>query len=158
RRQDMPLRLEHITAARVGWGPKSESLRSLAEQLRLGLDALIFLDDDPSECAEVQVNCPEVLGLPLPADPRRLSALLGHLRPFDRLRVVEEDRSRGRFYRQEAHRERLRSQALTLADFLANLRLEVRLVPLEEEHLRRAWELVQRTNQMNFTTLRRSES
>ena len=60
-RADMPLRREHLVAWRINWERKSENLRSLAEELNLGLNAFVFIDDNPVECAEVRANCPDVL-------------------------------------------------------------------------------------------------
>ena len=84
RRTEMPLKREHLVAWRINWAPKSENIRSLAQELNLGLDAFVFIDDNPVECAEVRANCPEVLTLQLPpADDvgRFLSPPLG-VRPF----------------------------------------------------------------------------
>ena len=68
RRPDMVLKREHLVSWRVNWQPKSENIRSLAQELNLGLDSFIFLDDNPVECAEVRAGCPEVLTLRLPVD------------------------------------------------------------------------------------------
>ena len=70
-RLHMPLKRHHIISWRINWNAKSENLKSLAEELNLGLDSFIFIDDNPVECAEVQANCPEVLTLQLPQKPRR---------------------------------------------------------------------------------------
>ena len=56
-RDDFPLRREHLVSWRIGWGPKSQALVELAEELNLGLDSFIFLDDNPVECAEVRAAC-----------------------------------------------------------------------------------------------------
>ena len=55
---EMPLRLDHFIAVRLNWKPKSENLKSLADELNVGLDSFIVLDDSPAECAEVQAGCP----------------------------------------------------------------------------------------------------
>ncbi|MDB6109318.1 MAG: FkbH like protein, partial [Pedosphaera sp.] len=68
-RLEMPLRREHFAGWRVNWRPKSENLKSLAQELRLGLDSFIFIDDNPVECAEVEANCGEVFTLQLPEAP-----------------------------------------------------------------------------------------
>ena len=71
RRDEMPLRREHIVSWRVNWTAKSENIRSLAKELELGLDSFIMVDDNPIECAEIGANCPEVLTLQLPPDEER---------------------------------------------------------------------------------------
>ncbi len=157
RRPEMPLRWEHFTAHRLNWSSKAENLRSLAAELGLGLDSFVFVDDNPVECAEVQAACPEVLTVELP-EPEQIPRFLHHVWAFDRLRITEDDRRRAEVYRQNRERERLRETSFSLAEFLADLRLEVDLLPLTPECLPRAAQLTQRTNQLNLTTIRRSEA
>jgi FkbH-like protein len=152
----MPLQPGHFVARRINWEPKSANLVSLAEELNLGLDSFIFVDDNPTECAELQAHCPEVLALLLPSDPEKIPAFLRHVWAFDRLRVTPEDRERAALYAQEIERGRLQKTA-SLEEFLAALNLEIRIAPMTPEQLPRVSQLTQRTNQMNFTSIRRSE-
>ena len=157
-RLDMPLRHEHFTGLRLNWLPKSESLKSLAAELGLGLNSFIFLDDNPVECAEVEANCPEVLTLQLPENPALIPQFLDHCWVFDHLKVTEEDRRRSELYRQNQQRETLRQQVPTLAEFLAGLELHVSLEPIIPAQCARVAQLTHRTNQFNFTTQRLTES
>lgn len=158
RRSDLLLRREHIVAWRVNWQAKSENLKSLAEELNLGLDSFIFIDDNPVECAEVRANCPEVLTLQLPVIEADIPRFLKHVWAFDRTQVTEEDKQRTLLYKQNLERARFQKQSLTLDGFLSDLGLTVRIVELASQHLARAAQLTQRTNQFNLTTRRRSES
>ncbi len=152
--REMPLSREHFTAWRINWRPKSENLKSLANELRLDLDSFIFMDDNPVECAEVEANCPDVLALHLPESPGQISQFLNHCWAFDHLKISAEDKQRTKFYHQDQQREKLRSQSLSLKEFLAGLDLKVEIAGLSEEHLTRAAQLTDRTNQFNFTTRR----
>src|SRR5690349_20482183 len=107
----MPLRREHLSGWRLNGRPKSENLKSLAEELRLGLDSFVFIDDNPLECAEVAANAPEVLTLQLPEDPAKIPQFLEHCWVFDHLKLTAEDRNRSEMYRQNQERERLRAQS-----------------------------------------------
>jgi amino acid adenylation domain-containing protein/FkbH-like protein/non-ribosomal peptide synthase protein (TIGR01720 family) len=156
-RDDMPLRPAHITRSCVHWGPKSGSIRALSEELRLGLDSFVFLDDDPVECAEVRRALPEVLTLELPRDPARISEFLSEVWAFDRVEATAEARLRTSLYRQEAERESLRRESRSLAGFLEELRLAVRSSWAAAADRPRVAELVARTNQFNTTGQRRSE-
>jgi FkbH-like protein len=158
RRPEMPLKREHIVSWRINWQPKSENIKSLAQELNLGLDSFIFIDDNPVECAEVQANCPEVLTLLLPSEVEEIPRFLNHIWAFDQLKVTEEDKKRTALYKQNAERERFRSSALTLDNFLEGLGLEIDISEMAAHHLPRVAQLTQRTNQFNFTTIRRSES
>lgn len=154
----MLLKKEHILAARINWRTKSQNLKELAQELNLGLESFIFLDDNTVECAEVEANCPEVLTLPLPADQRELPRFLRHAWAFDHLKVTAEDRKRTLLYKQNIQREKLLASATSMEDFLSSLKLEIRIEPMKAAELARVSQLTQRTNQFNCTTIRRSEN
>ena len=154
----MPLRPEHFAASRVSWNRKSEGILSLAAELGLGLDSFILLDDNPLEIAEVQAECPGVLCLRVPEDPRQIPAYMRHLWAFDRPKLTAEDRARAESYRQNREREKLRQSVPSLEAFLSNLELAVDVRPIAPEHLPRVAQLVERTSQFNLTLVRRSEA
>ncbi|MFN7993760.1 MAG: HAD-IIIC family phosphatase [Bryobacteraceae bacterium] len=155
---EMALHLDCFLAWRINWSPKPVNLAALAEELELGLDTFILVDDNPKECREVEASCPEVLALALPPLEDEIPAFLRHVWAFDRLRVTEEDRTRSEMYTQELERHRAEKQAASLEDFLKSLQLDVRVAPMSPKDLARVAQLTQRTNQMNFTAVRRSES
>ena len=156
-RAEMPLRREHFAAWHLNWKPKSENLKALAKDLKLGLDSFIFIDDNPVECAEIEANCPEVLTLQLPEDPNMIPQFLQHCWVFDRVKLTSEDRKRADMYRQNQERGLLRTRSANLKDFLAGLRLKIQIDPLSDEQVPRVAQLTQRTNQFNCTTFRRTE-
>ncbi|MBX5496124.1 MAG: HAD-IIIC family phosphatase [Bryobacteraceae bacterium] len=153
----MPLELSHFVSNRINWEPKADNLRSLAEELSLGLDSFIFLDDNPKECAEVAEGAPEVLALPLPERIEETSRFLNHVWAFDRPVVTEEDRQRNASYVQTLEFGREVKRARNLEEFVAGLNLQVRIEPVSASVLPRAAQLTQRTNQFNCTTIRRTE-
>ncbi len=155
-RGDMILKREHLVTWRVNWQPKSQNIREMARELNLGLDSFIFIDDNPVECAEVEAACPEVLSLRLPVDGD-IEGFLRHVWAFDRPRVTAEDRQRTAMYRQEAERARFQKEAPTIGEFLARLGLEIDLNTPSPEQVDRVAQLTQRTNQFNFTTVRRND-
>jgi FkbH-like protein len=157
RRPEMPLKLQNLVAWRINWLPKSENIKSLAQELNLGLDSFIFIDDNPMECAEVQTNCPEVLTLQLPVKGD-IPKFLQHVWAFDHLKVTEEDKQRTTLYQQNLERDRFQRQALTINDFLAGLELKVEISEPTAAQLPRVAQLTQRTNQFNVSTIRRSEN
>ncbi len=157
RRQDMPLKREHIISWRVNWEAKSKNLKSLASELNLGLDSFIFIDDNPVECAEVQANCPAVLTLLLPTIVEEIPRFLQHIWAFDRLKVTTEDKKRTSLYKENIQRDRLLKASPTLENFLEGLGLQIKISPPSPQQLERVAQLTQRTNQFNLTTIRRSE-
>ncbi|HZW29746.1 MAG TPA: HAD-IIIC family phosphatase, partial [Isosphaeraceae bacterium] len=153
-RAEMILKRDHLVCWRINWQPKSENIRAMARELNLGLDSVIFLDDNPIECAEVRAGCPEVLTLRLPIEGD-LVRFLEHVWAFDRPNVTAEDRQRTAMYRQEIERARLQQEAPSLEAFLAGLDLRIAIAEPAPDQIDRVAQLTQRTNQFNFTTIRR---
>lgn len=156
-RADMPLREAHIVARKVNWIPKSQNLAALAAELSLGIDSFIFIDDNPVECAEVKAALPQVLVLNLPKDDAAIPDFLRHVWEFDHLKVTSEDRQRTAMYRQNMAREQLLKESVTFDQFLASLDLQIVLREPDAAQMPRVAQLTQRTNQFNFTTIRRSQ-
>lgn len=156
-RPDMVLKAEHIVAHRINWDPKVANLGSLAAQLNLGLDSFVFVDDNPVECGQMREALPDVVTLQLPP-PGEVSAFLKNLWAFDKISVTQEDVRRTSMYRENAARDSVESQAVDLGQFLAELELSIDIGPPAEHEWPRVSQLTQRTNQFNFTTVRRSEA
>ena len=157
-RPDMVLRREHLAAWRISWDRKSSNLAALAAELNLGLESFIFIDDNPLDCADVRVHCPQVLTLQLPRDSHAVPAFLDHVWAFDRSARTEEDRNRTRLVREGSDRERFRRGAGSLRDFIEGLGLRVQIEDATPDQVARISQLTFRTNQFNFTTIRRKET
>ena len=154
---DMPLKREHLVSWRINWNAKSENVKSLAQELDLGLDSFIFVDDNPVDCADVRINCPGVLTLQLPRNAESFPSFLNHIWAFDHSGATEEDHQRTRMYQERAKRQQFREQSLSLKDYVKGLHVRVEIAEATEDQLGRVSQLTFRTNQFNFTTLRRSE-
>jgi FkbH-like protein/non-ribosomal peptide synthase protein (TIGR01720 family) len=155
--EQMILKKEHIAAFRINWRPKSENIRELAAELNLGSDSFIFIDDNPVECAEMSVGCPEVLTLQLPTDKDLIPAFLEHVWPFDSKTTTEEDRNRTQMYHNEQKRREFQKASISMNDFLHGLELKMSMNPVKKEQLLRVSQLTQRTNQFNLSAIRRTE-
>ena len=157
-RTDMLLKREHLVSWRINWNSKSANIKSLAHELNLGLDSFIFIDDNPVDCADVGINCPGVLTLQLPRDTESFSSFLNHIWAFDPTASTEEDQNRTRMYQESTRRQQYREQSFSLKDFVRGLQLRVEIAEATEDQLGRVSQLTFRTNQFNFTTIRRSEN
>jgi FkbH-like protein len=155
-RSDMILRFEDFVAWKVNWEPKSHNLRTLASDLDLGLDSFVFLDDNPTECAEVMGNCPSVAVVCVPPTAEALPEFIRHVWAFDLPPATTADTGRTEQYRQQAERNSFRRSAGSFREFIESLELQVQVFPLRTEHLERAAQLTQRTNQFNTTGRRRT--
>lgn len=154
----MVLRREHIVAQRVDWRDKATNLRELADELDLGLDTFVFLDDNPREREWVRQALPMVTVPELPEDPVARPAFLAAGKWFQTHVVTESDRTRSASYRQQGERRRARGQARSFEDYLASLEQRVTVEPVGEATLNRAAQLCQRTNQFNLTTRRHTHA
>jgi len=150
----MVLRREHFAAERIDWRDKAGNLRELAEELNLGLDSFVFLDDNPAERDWVRAALPEVEVPELPEDPVERPAFVRGLASFVRLDVTTGDRERGQSYREQKERRMVQASAASFEDFLATLEQQVTITRLGESTLARAAQMCQRTNQFNMTTRR----
>jgi FkbH-like protein len=157
-RSDMILKREHLVSWRINWKSKSENIRSLADELNLGLDSFIFIDDNPVDCADVRINLPGVLSLRIPRQSSSISSFLKHVWAFDCTGPTEADRARTRAYHENAQREQFHQQTLSLKDFIDGLQLHVEIREAVDDQLARVSQLTFRTNQFNFTTIRRHEN
>lgn len=155
KRSDCLLRAKDVVAHRINWLPKTVNLRALADELNLGLDAFVFMDDNPLECAQMRAALPQVVTLQVPAEDR-LAQWLDHVWNFDKLATTEEDAGRTRMYQENAERRSQESGAADIAGFQAALELQVDIREPDEDEWARISQLTQRTNQFNFTTRRRS--
>lgn len=158
RHPDMVLKLPDIAAFVANWEPKSTNLRRLAGQLGIGLDAITFLDDNPYEREEVRRALPEVDAPWLPEDPTGFRATLEAYRRFEPAAVTEADLTRGAQYRARAEAEVLRETAGSLEDYQASLDMVARIGRVDAATLPRVVQLLNKTNQFNLTTRRRSQA
>lgn len=159
RHPDMILRPQHFAAMRINWMDKVSNLESIAAELNIGLDSMVFVDDNPAECALVRARLPQVLTLELPRDPARYPSVLLRLTDFDLLSLTEEDRSRGQLYAQRRERSAWEAHhADNLDDYLSELGLTVDVAMADEFALPRVAQLIGKTNQFNLTTRRYTEA
>ena len=155
KRGDMHLKANHIVAHRINWQSKSMNIRSLAAELNLGLDAFVFLDDNPVECAQMRAELPQVVTIQLPPE-NEISAFLARLWMFDKLTATAEDAGRTRMYKENSARRALESTVTDIGEFLATLDLKIDIAAPSSDEWSRLEQLTHRTNQFNFTTRRRT--
>jgi FkbH-like protein len=153
---EMVLRTDDIAAWRVNWKHKSENLQELADEMNLGLDSFVFLDDDIAVRMEVSMRVPAVHVVPLPPDATRYCETFERLWLFDEAHATEADLKRTRMMQLESKRQQERKTAASLEDYLAGLELEVEMREASENEWPRIAQLTQRTNQFNLSLKRRS--
>ncbi len=155
---EMVLREQDMAVFVANWQPKDENLRRIAATLNIGLDAMVFVDDNPAERSRVRQNLPEVEVVDMPGDPAQYVATMGRLGLFETLAITGEDRQRTAAIRGNLERQALESTAASLDDYLAQLDIQARLMPFDEANLPRIVQLINKTNQFNLTTRRRTDA
>jgi FkbH-like protein len=153
----MKIRREHIAAHQINWNPKPGNLVAIANELNLGLNSMIFIDDSAFEIEQTIQGCPDVLSLTLPEDePGAFSGFLNHIWQLDHFQVTEEDMQRNQMYKAERQRKEEQVRYSSLNGFLQSLEIKVDIRTIEEKDLDRAVQLTLRTNQFNLNGVRKS--
>src|SRR5439155_25020037 len=151
---EMALRQDDFAGWRINWQDKAQNIVDLAAELNLGLQSVVFLDDNPVERARVREALPDVLVPELPANPMEFKAALQQLRCFDTPMISSEDQTRTGMYVSERQRRAAQAHVSSLDQWLESLQMEVGAEPLSETNLDRATQLFNKTNQMNLSTRR----
>ena len=162
------LRDEHFAARRVNWVTKPENLKSLAEELNLGLDSFIFVDDSDHECAAVRHALPQVEVVQVPSRLIDIPRCLDAVARLEVLALTSEDLAKTEMYAQERKRRELLESAGSGAaaggsaggnasDYLSRLGMKMTLQLGAKNHVPRLSQLTQKTNQFNLTTRRYDE-
>jgi FkbH-like protein len=157
-RPEMLLRREDFAAFVANWEPKSQGLRRIAGELNLGLDALVMVDDNPAERAEIRQALPDVRVVEVGSDPSDYPLILERTGWFETVRLSSEDFRRSEMYRENDEREALRVSSGDYTAYLQSLDQRARIAPFEPATLDRVAQLTGKTNQFNLTTLRLTRS
>ena len=152
------MKRHHIAAYRINWNDKVNNIVSLAEELNLGLDSFVMLDDSPTECGLVKSLLPEVTVIQVPESLSKCPSMITRSGLFDTLQIGKEDRNRTELYQAEAERKIAKKEFGSVEEYLASLELAVLIHPMEKHEIPRVAQLTQKTNQFNLTTRRYSEA
>jgi FkbH-like protein len=156
RHGSMALRRDDLVAFKINWNDKTVSLRELADELDLGLDAFVFWDDSPFERAMVKAALPAVEVVDVPEDVTRWPQLLANLESLQAFSYTTEDRKKTEQYKSRAQFSRDRGGVRDEADFLDSIKMVPCLHTVDEGTLARAHQLALKTNQFNLRSVRYS--
>lgn len=152
------LRREDFSAFACSWDDKASGLLRIAEELELGLDAMVFADDNPAECLLVRQQLPQVETVDLGTDPARFIERLEAGHWFDHQQYTPADLGRTMAYAARRHAQAARHQVADLADYLRSLEMVGRLAIAQPSELPRLAQMELKTNQFNLTTRRHSQA
>ncbi|HEV2647067.1 MAG TPA: HAD-IIIC family phosphatase [Acidobacteriaceae bacterium] len=154
----MVLKRTDIACFVANWNDKASNLRYIAATLNIGIDSLVFVDDNPFERNLIRQELPEVAVLELPEDPALYTDCIARSGYFEALALTAEDRARAEQYRANSERESLRNTATDLTGYLRSLAMQLSWSSFDEAGLQRIVQLINKTNQFNLTTRRYSEA
>jgi FkbH-like protein len=146
---NMILKEKNFAAVRMNWNDKAENLKELAKELNIGLDSMVFIDDDPTNRELVKATLPEVMVPDLPNDPSEYAHFLNSLGVFEFKVITDEDKMRGNLYVTERLRKEEEKHAVSKEEFLHNLKLEMTFFEDDDSCLPRLAQLTGKTNQFN---------
>lgn len=155
---DMLLREEDIAVFQANWSDKASNIRAISEALSLGLESIVFLDDNPAERKQVRDELPEVAVPELPSDPALYVPILLAAGYFESINFSEEDRNRAGLYQANAKRVQILNQSSDMNSYLKSLDMEISFRPFDKINQQRIFQLISKSNQFNLTTKRYNQS
>jgi FkbH-like protein len=151
---EMLLKLDHIAVFQANWNDKATNIQAIAEELSLGLDAMVFLDDNPAERGLVRKLLPQVAVPELPEEPAYYARTLAAAGYFEAVAFAVEDLKRAGFYQDNAKRADLLKQVGGVDAYLASLDMTITFHPFDPTGRARIVQLINKSNQYNLTTRR----
>ena len=154
---EMLLKLEHIAVFQANWNDKATNIQAIAEELSIGLDSIVLLDDNPMERGMVRELLPQVAVPELPEDPAWYARTLSAAGYFESVSFAREDLQRAGFYQDNAKRAELQRQVGGVEAYLATLEMAITFQPFDATGRARIVQLINKSNQYNLTTRRYTE-
>jgi FkbH-like protein len=154
---EMVLRRGDIASFRANWTDKAANIRAIAQDLNIGLDSLVFLDDNPAERIQVREALPMVAVPEVPDDPAMIPHILADAGYFESLAITAEDLQRSGQYQENIAREQHRATASDMESFLRGLDMRMVYRRFDTLGMQRIVQLINKTNQFNLTTRRYTE-
>ena len=155
--EEMVLRLSDIALFVANWEDKASNIRMIQESLNIGMDSMVFLDDNPFERNLVRSKIPEIEVPELPEDPANYLEFLQRCNLFDTVSFTGKVEDRTQMYQAEYERKKSEAQFETIDDYLSSLEMVGEARAFEETRYSRIAQLTQRSNQFNLRTVRYSE-
>lgn len=155
---EMVLKQSDFSAFRINWKDKASNIIEIANELNLGLQSIVFIDDNPFERALVREALPDVFVPEWPKNPMLYYSELLSMSCFDVVFISNEDLMRNQMYSIEEKRSTLKSQMTSLDDWINSLEMKIKIEKVGISNIIRVGQLFNKTNQMNLATRRMSES
>lgn len=155
---NMILKMENFASFHANWQDKAENIRQIAEEINIGLDSIVFFDDNPAEQEIVRMQIPEVLVLDVPEEPAEYVRALELSNAFCWTSLTKEDLSRAETYGADFERQKLQKVSDNYEEYLIRLEMKGRVEKVPDHSLLRFSQLINKSNQFNLRTVRYTEA
>jgi FkbH-like protein len=155
--ENMVIKQDDISIHAINWNSKVNNIIQISNAIGIGLNNILFIDDNPIEREQVKQDLPEVKVLELPSDPSLYSSELMNSPYIQMLSITSEDKKRSKRYISKKNVELEKTKFSSLEDFYVSIEPLLTISPLDDKNISRAIQLVNKTNQFNTTTIRYSE-
>ena len=156
--QDMLIRNEDLAIKKVNWNDKAQNLKEISEELNIGLDSIVFLDDSDFEIELIKTKIPQVTSIKVPSKIYEYPTLFREMFSlFFDISKSAEDKIRTELYKQQNLRNNAKKKINNIEDFLSSLELSIKLFVDNKDYVPRMAQMTQKTNQFNLTTKRYTE-
>ncbi len=155
---DMLLKENHFAVFQANWNDKATNIRAIADELSLGLESIVFLDDNPVERGLIRQELPEVAVPELDNDPANYARILAAAGYFELIRFSDEDRKRAEMYQDNSRRLELLKQTTDIDSYLRSLEMRIIFSAFDRNTRARVAQLINKSNQFNLTTRRYTEA
>ena len=150
----MVLKEEHFASMRINWKDKVTNMKELIQEINIGSDSIVFMDDDPVNREFVKSVFPEILVVDMSNDPSSYVSTFENIIDFSVLKITDEDKNRGKMYLKQKMISELEESTPDLQTFLSQLDLKITIKEVDKFSLPRVSQLILKTNQFNLTTKR----
>lgn len=151
---DMVLRKDDFSSIKINWDNKADNIKSIALELNIGLDSLVFFDDSEFECNLIKEQLPEVEVVWLNGEYLNYPDIAKNVKSLDFIKLTDEDISRKDMYEAQNLRRQLENVSVDIESYLRSLKMKATIRPVDEFTINRVVQLTQKTNQFNMTTKR----
>jgi len=153
---DMVLRKEYFSSIKINWTDKAQNIFEISDELNIGLDSLIFLDDNPAECELIKQQIAEITTVLLTGDPDNYIKQVKEIKGLQTTLLTKEDIQRNKMFAADMKRKELKTHVTNMKDFYKSLQMVALLEIDKQSNVSRIAQLTQKTNQFNLTTRRYS--
>ena len=154
---NMILQEKHFASLQINWNDKAQNIKEIASEINIGLDSIVFFDDDKLNQERIKQEFPQILTIDMSEDPSNFVPILKEINDFNVLQRTIEDTQRGEMYAQQRERKNFEKTVSNLDDFLKNLNIKVKMKKSNKFLIPRISQLTLKTNQFNLTTKRYQE-